>query len=439
VTTVRAIVLGVGLVGAWWPVAAAAQLSAADNHIAYYQRLLQRNPRDAGTYYRLGDAFIRKARETGDVMYFMRAEKALRTSLDLAPRNAGALRHLAYVFYSRHEFADAVVHATKALALDAENGDTYGVLGDAFLEIGRYDDADAAYAKMMDREADLYSYGRRAGLKSLRGDVRGAIADLERAVEIGKTAQRPPESIAWAAWQLGVEHFMIGELEAAEKWYREALSAQPNYYRALGGLAQLSAARQRLDDAVILYRRALGVVPLPEYAAGLGDVLTKAGRADEARKQYDLVEYIGYLNTVNRVIYNRELAYFYADHSLKLATALDLARKELDIRRDVYAYDVLAWTLYKNDQAAEAEAAMAEALKLGTKDAKLFFHAGMIAARLGHRDAAREYLTRVLATNPSFHILHADIARRTLRDLQDAPNEASSSGPPTDSGEVDRP
>jgi len=45
----------------------------------------------------------------------------------------------------------------------------------------------------------------------------------------------------------------------------------------------------------------------------------------------------------------------------------------------------------------------------------------MIAARLGHRDAAREYLTRALATNPSFHLLHADVARRTLRDLQDRP------------------
>lgn len=438
-TTVRAIVVGMGLVGAWWPAVAAAQLSAADNHIAYYERLLQRNPRDAGTYYRLGDAFIRKARETGDVMYFMRAEKALRTSLDLAPRNAGALRHLAYVFYSRHEFADAAASATKALELDPENGDTYGVLGDAFMEIGRYDDADAAYAKMMDREADLYSYGRRAGLKSLRGDVRGAVADLERAVEMGKMVGRPPESIAWAAWQLGVEHFMIGELEAAEKWYGESLAVQPNYYRALGGLAQLSAARQRLDDAVTLYRRALSVIPMPEYAAGLGDVLTRAGRTDEARKQYDLVEYIGYVNTVNRVIYNRELAYFYADHDLKLATALDLARRELDVRRDVYAYDVLAWTLYKNGQAAEAQAAMAEALKLGTRDAKLFFHAGMIAKRLGHLDAAREYLTRALVTNPWFHFLHADVARRTLRDLQDALNEASSSGAPTDRGKADRP
>jgi tetratricopeptide (TPR) repeat protein len=418
---IRAILLVGALLGGGWATAAA-QPTAVDNQIAYYEHLLQRYPRDARTYYRLGDAFIRKARESGDLMYFTRAEKALRTSLDLAPQNSGALRHLAYVFYSRHEFAEAAEQARRALALDPDDGDAHGVLGDAYLETGRYDDAEAAYGKMMALEEDLYSYGRLAGLKSMRGDTRGAMADLGRAIEVGKAAHRPPESIAWAEWQLGVEHFMLGEIAAAEARYAAALTTQPNYYRALGGLAHVRAAQQRYDDAIGLFRRALAVIPLPEYAAGLGDVLTKLGRHDEARKQYDLVEYIGYLSAVNRVIYNRELAYFYADHDLKLDTALDLARKELEVRQDVYAHDVYAWALYKNGKPAEARAAMAEALRPGTRDARLFFHAGMIEARLGNRDGAREYLARALATNPHFHVLQADLAERTLSSLGGPPS-----------------
>jgi tetratricopeptide (TPR) repeat protein len=162
----------------------------------------------------------------------------------------------------------------------------------------------------------------------------------------------------------------------------------------------------------------MAIVPWPDYAAALGDVYTKLGRAEEARQQFDLVEYIGYLNTLNKVLYNRELAYFYADHERTLPAALDLARKELEARRDIYAYDVLAWALYKNDQPQEALAAMAEALKLGTQDARLFFHAGMIHHRLGESATARDYLRRALATNPYFHVLHVEVAERTLQGIE---------------------
>ena len=399
------------------PLTSAAGPTSADNHIAYYQRILQRNPANARTYHRLGDALIRKARETGDVAYLDRAEAALQKSLELAPANAGAWRHLAHVFYTRHEFDQAAGHARKAIDLDAADGHAWGVLGDALLETGRYDEAENAYARMLAIEPDLHGWSRRAGLKSIRGDVAGAVDDLERAVAEGRLAGRPPESVAWALWQLGHEHFAVGNVEAAALRHQEALQTYPGYHRALAGLAQVRAAQQRYDEAVTLYRRALAVVPLPEYAAALGDVLTKAGRANEARTHYALVEYIGRLNAVNRVLYSRELAYFYADHDIELATALELARKELTVRQDVYAYDVLAWALLKNGQAADACEAIGQALRLGTRDARLFFHAGMIHRALGETERARQYLSRALATNPRFDVLQADVAERVLAGL----------------------
>ena len=79
-------------------------------------------------------------------------------------------------------------------------------------------------------------------------------------------------------------------------------------------------------------------------------MLTRLGRPDEARQQYDLVEYIGRLYELNQILYNRELAYLLPDHDMKLDAALALARRELDVRRDVYAHDLLAWALLKNGQ-----------------------------------------------------------------------------------------
>lgn len=395
-----------------------AQRMATDNHITYYERLLQRNPLNPRAYYGLGDALIRKARETGDPSYFNRAEEALKKSLDINPNNAGAMRHLAYVFYSRHEFEPAAVHAGKAIEMDSTDGDSYGILGDALMETGEYQKAEDAYQKMMQLEQSLYSYSRRAGLNSVRGDSGGAMADLERAVAAGNAAKQPAESIAWAEWQLGNDHFTLGKLAKAEAFYRRSLATYPNYYRALAGMAQVRAAQKRYDEAIDLYRKAIAILPMPEYIAGLGDIYGKIGNSDEARKQYELVEYIGKLNALNKALYNRELAYFYADHDIKPKEGLELARRELDYRRDIYAYDVMAWNLYKNGKAEEAREAINNALRLGTKDAKLFYHAGMIYHRLGDKPNAQKYLKIALETNSHFHILFADEAARTLKGLE---------------------
>jgi tetratricopeptide (TPR) repeat protein len=397
-----------------------AQRSATDNHIAYYQQLLKRNPQNPTAYFGLGDALIRKGRETGDPAYFNRAEEALKKSLDIMPQNAGALRHLAYVFYSRHEFTPAAVHARKAVEMNSDDADSYGVLGDALLEVGQYLEAEAAYKIMIELDRSLYSYSRLAGLKSLRGEHAGAVDDLQRATAIGKAEKQPAESIAWTEWQLGAEYFAAGDLEKAEASYRRSLADYPNYYRALAGLAQLRAAQQRYDEAITLYQSAIGIIPMPEYIAALGDIYTKVGKLNDARRQYELVEYIGKLSAINRVMYNRELAYFYADHDMKPLEGLELAKRELKYRKDIYAYDVVAWNLFRNGQFEEARGAINQALKLGTKDAKLFYHAGMIFNRLGDKRKAKDYLGRALATNPHFHVLFADNALRTLRELENS-------------------
>jgi tetratricopeptide (TPR) repeat protein len=394
-----------------------AQRSATDNQIGYYQQLLRRNPQSAKAFFGLGDALIRKARESGDPSYFNRAEEALKKSLEIMPQNGGALRHLAYVFYSRHEFAPAAVQARKAIEINAEDSDSYGVLGDALLEVGRYAEAQAAYAYMMELDESLYSYSRLAGLKSARGDVDGAIADLERAIAIGKSTKVPAESIAWTEWQLGAEYFAQGNLPAAEANFRRSLESYPNYYRALAGMAQVRAAQKNFDEAIAFYKRAIAILPMPEYAAALGEIFEKLGKPEQARQQYELVEYIGKLNTLNQALYNRELAYFYADRDIKAKEGLAYAQRELDYRRDVYAYDVLAWNLYRNGKHDEARDAIEKALRLGTKDAKLFYHAGMIHHRLGELVKAKEFLNRALTANPHFHVLFAEHAANLLMEI----------------------
>jgi len=395
-----------------------AQQTRTDQQIGYYQQMLKRNPRNATALLGLGDAMIRKARETGDPSYFNRAEEALKKSLDITAKNFRSARALAYVFYSRHEFGPAVAQARRAIEMNPEDGDSYGILGDALLEVGQYAEAEAAYNYMIELEQSLYSYSRRAGLKSMRGDTTGATADLERAVMLGKATKQPSESIAWAEWQLGMEYFAIGDLSKSQEYFQQSLDSYPNYYRALASWAQLRFAQKQYGDAIKLYEKAIAILPMPDYIAALGDIYAKSGRREEAQRQFELVEYIGRLNEINKVLYNRELAYFYADHDIKSKEGLELALRELEYRRDVYAYDVAAWNLYRNGKFEEARMAIDQALRLGTKDAKLFFHAGMIYSSRGEKAKAKEFLSGALAINPFFHPIFAETAAENLSRIE---------------------
>jgi tetratricopeptide (TPR) repeat protein len=159
------------------------------------------------------------------------------------------------------------------------------------------------------------------------------------------------------------------------------------------------------------------------YVAELGDVCKKVGRANEAQQQYDLVEYIGHLSKLNQVLANRELALFYADQGINLPAALGFARKELEIRRDIYTWDALAWVLYKNGRLQEAAEAINKALGLHTNDSLLLFHAGMIYHGLAKDSDAKDFLSRALKTNPHFHLFQAEVATRTLEDISQSHNQ----------------
>ncbi len=113
-------------------------------------------------------------------------------------------------------------------------------------------------------------------------------------------------------------------------------------------------------------------------------------------------------------LYNRQLALFYADHDIKIEEAYKLAAKEYEARKDVYGADALAWTALKAGKLPEAQTAMRDALRLGTTDAKFFYHAALIARASGNIKAAQDYLQRALKLNPQFDPLQSANAKMLL-------------------------
>jgi tetratricopeptide (TPR) repeat protein len=394
--------------------------STVDRTIVICQKILRVRPDDAAIYYKLGDAYVEKGRETGDITYYDLASQSLQHALKLEPDLGPARRHLAYVLYSLHDFPGAARESRRAIELDPRDSNAYGVLGDTQLETGQYDAAAKTYTQMAAIKDDLYSYSRRSGLETIRGDNSAAIADLTRAIALGLRAGAPAEAIAWAETRLAEDYFLLGKLDEAAAQDQAALATDPGYYRALSSLGQVRAGQGRLDEAADLYRGAIAVIPLPEYAAALGDVYAKMGRPQDAQRQRELVEFIARLNTINRVLYNRVLVDYYADHDLEHQQAIDLAAREFAVRQDIYGHDALAWALYRSGKAAEALPHIVAALRFQTTDARLYFHAGMIYLALGRNDLARARLARALAINPHFQPILDEVAAREYAMLSGA-------------------
>ena len=416
-----------------------AQQVPADHVIKFYQWRISRDPDDFFNYDKLGVAYLRKGRETGDISYYDLAEAALKKSLELESTHREAIAatvHLASVYFSEHRFKDALAYAQKALTFGTGDLTPYATAGDALLEMGEYDQASAAYSHLNEKEGSLAPHQglvylqetRSANLEFLKGNPQESIQHMRQAVQTATASQMPKESIAWTQFTLGDEFFQTGDLKNADAADQAALITYPGYHLALAGLAKVRAAQGRFHDSIDLYGKALAVIPIPAYAAALGDVYGKIGFPGEAKKQYDLVEFIGYLSATSKTVYNRELAMFYADHGIKLKESLELAQKELEVRRDIYTWDCLAWALYKNGRTSEAADAISKAQMLGTQDALLFFHAGMIYLALHDQNKANGYLTNALRINPRFHISYADVAERELRKIQQSPAQTQGQG-----------
>jgi tetratricopeptide (TPR) repeat protein len=391
------------------------------------QTRVQSNPKDPATYARLGAAFFQRARETGDVEDFQQAEQALNRSLDLNSADfsaASAYSTMAEVCMGEHRFEDAVTYAQKALALGSGDLSPFAIVGDANADMGEYERSAIAYSRLdVSGESAANPHNvyvrdsRTSYLKFVSGDTRGAIRLMQSAVASGTEARLPAENLAWLYYELGEYESQAGDVAAANSAYLTALTIHPGDYRAMTGLGKLRGNQGRYAEAIKLYESAVAVVPMPMYVAELGDMYAKAGNRAEAKKQYQLVEYIGLLGHINQVLHNRDLALFYADHDIKLDESLALAHKEFEVRHDIYTWDALAWALYKNGKYAEARDAMDRALRPGAKDALLLFHAGMISSRLGLPGKAREQLQAALSINPQFHVIYADVARQQLKAL----------------------
>ena len=385
-----------------------------DAVIARAQARLRVKPDDWKSVDELASAYLQKVREVGDPSYYGKAEALLKGALAHDSADPEATASTGLLALARHQFTASLAWGVKANALDPAASRPLGIIGDAEVELGRYPDALKTFQQMVDLRPDLSSYARVSYLRELYGDVEGAIVAMQQAIEAGGPV---PENSAYTRVLLANIYFNSGRLPAAETQAERALMDDPKYPHALAALAKIDAARGRYARAIAWYQQAVDRYPLPDFVIGLGDVYAASGDAAKASETYELAAAEQRLYQTNGVDLDAELALFDADHRRNLPAALAAARRALMDRPSIRSADILAWTLYQVGDDRAALAASTQAMRLGTQDASIFFHRGLIEARLGLRAAAIADLRQALRINPYFSLLWAPVAQQKLDSL----------------------
>lgn len=271
--------------------------------VNYIDLRIKRRPSDISNYNELAGLYLQKARETGDLKYYIKAESILKKSLELNSENYLANLYMGLIKQAKHEFRSSIQYVKKSVKLIPEESFAYGVLGDAYLELGNLTRSKDMYEKMHRIKPSLESFGRLSNLNALQGNVDGALVEMEKAYEAGIKDSNSIENLAWTQAMIGSIYFDAEDFDQAEVYYKKSLKIMDNYYLALQKLAELNVKKENYDEAIRLYNKVLEINSRPDIHHSLSHLYKETGKIllanehdEKAKKLKQEYEKLGFKN-----------------------------------------------------------------------------------------------------------------------------------------------
>ncbi|MET8767941.1 tetratricopeptide repeat protein [Streptomyces sp. NPDC004658] len=395
--------------------------------IGRQEQRVRAQPGDARAWAVLGSAYVERGRRAGDAADFPKAERALRTSLEVrGGRNTEALGGLAALALARRDFPAAKDYGEQALKAAPKRWQAYPPLIDAYTGLGDYEKARSALDKLLalrtDPEARPAVMARASAVYRDRGWREDAVAQLTDAAAAART---PAEQAAWLTG-LGQLAWERGDLADALRHFEAALRLDPDQRAAPAGRARTLAALGRTAQALAAYRAAVAKRPDPADLLELGELYESLGQPGPAEDQYARMKAAVRRAVSGGVDEELLIGRFEADHADPW-DAVERLREEWRRQPGIEVADALGWALHRagEDQEALTYATTAtdKAKGGGVRSALYAFHRGVIEAELERYGPARRHLEEALRINPYFSPLKAPVARETLRELGDVPDE----------------
>ena len=367
----------------------ASEFADAEAAIAYYRERLRRDEADRAAYAPLAQALLQHATATGHEAEFVpEARDVIEAGLRRAPDDYHLLLLKGALLNKLHRFEEARDLASALVDRHPRHAYPYGVLVDALVELGAYDEAVAALDTMLAVKPGIASYTRAAYLRELHGDSGGAIEAMRLAADAGLagTAER-----SWALYQLGQLYLGEAKPDTAAFLFEGLLEERPDYAYAVAGLGHVALVRGEHAEAVRHLQTAYDMAPRAEFVELLAEAHAAAGNEARARAAAERVRAgLAEARAMGEDV-EMEEADFMLDHGIEPERALAMAERQVRRRPGhLHALETYAWALHHNGRSAEAVPYVERALRLGTGDAMVHHRAAQIFEGAGRPvEAAR--------------------------------------------------
>ncbi len=385
----------------------------AERTVEYYREQIRLHPNVIKNYIELAQVFMQEARVTGNHHeYVPKANNLLDMALSIAPNNFDALLTKSSLLLTFHQFKNARELAERCVAQNTHSAAALGALCDAQVELGEYETAVKTADKMTATRPDLRAYARVSYLREIHGDLGGATDAMRLAADAGVTGQ---ENRAWVLYNLGNLFIQQNKMDTATFIFKGILDERPQYPYAMAGLARVKAAKDDLTGAVELLVSAVQLTPEHTFIEQIADVYRASNELESSHAMAERALQAFLQHEQEGWNIDREYAVFCLNHDMNLPEALTRAKRDYESRPDnIDALDTYAFALVKNGRAPEAPPFIERAMRLGTKNASLHYHAGLIYQALGQSDKSKMFLQQALRENLAAQLPYAVDARRMM-------------------------
>jgi tetratricopeptide (TPR) repeat protein len=387
-----------------------------DKLVAFWEKAEnEHHPGDMISPDNLAGQYLQRYRERMDIDDVLRAERAAKQSLVAqSVGNMPGELELASIDLTLHRFHDAIAITKHIESYDRGDDAMYPREASLDMEVGDYATAEHRLYAVPEKDRDD---GWRV-VESRYLELTGHLAEARALLATASAYQNanfdsPAQGRAWYFFRQGEMAFEAGDNDTALGDEREAVTVFPNYADALRTLARIECARHDWQQCLVDAEASSNIVPYPETLGYKADAQRALGNPAEADQTNDLIHTVGRLGDQQHIT-DRLLAIYYADHHIYPRDAYAIAKNELDSRDDIFTEDTLAWAAAMDDRWDEARAHISKALRYGTQNSLIEYHAGVIAAHFKDRSAEKAHLERALALNPTFHPTFAGDARAKL-------------------------
>jgi tetratricopeptide (TPR) repeat protein len=320
------------------------------------------------------------------------ARKALETAMDLAPNWSYPYNNIAIIYHNLKQYDRSKEYYQIAMEKDASLVNPYYNLAILYSDLGDTATAISYYRQAISVDSTY---------KSAYINLGHIYVSQKKYTEAEETYLKCAYSASASAGFNGAGYtwFLQGNYPTAEKYYREALSYNPNDEKVLANLGELLEDAGRLDESVESYSKAIEIKPDYGYAYnGLGNTYFTMKEYRKALNnywmafQYDSLSKYYLYNIGNSYLNldNRDSAFLYLDKAIKTDPKYALAVYR---KGDVFA---------KYDEDDSAEFYFKKAMEIDPDDEDIYNSYGNLKYYDLKYDEAVTYYEKALKIKPRF-------------------------------------